>query len=384
MSPSETGARPVPLLDLKPQYASIRAEILARVAALFESQHFILGEEVAAFERELAAYCSVPFAVGCASGSDALILALRALGIGRGDKVLTTPYSFFATAGSIAHTGATPVFADVDPATFNLDPARVAEFRGVRAIIAVHLYGGCADMDRIRDAAPGIPVIEDAAQAIGAEYKNRRAGSMGAIGCFSFFPSKNLGAFGDGGAVTVNDPALAVRLQSLRVHGSTTKYVHDEIGYNSRLDAIQAAVLRVKLPHLDQWTAGRQANAELYRTTFKARKTPVIAPVAAAYQTRHIYNQFVIRCERRDQLREYLKSEGIGTEVYYPIPLHLQPCFADLGYRPGDLPVAEQLARESLALPVHPDLTSDDIETVAAAVHRFYSQPSENRRAAQI
>jgi dTDP-4-amino-4,6-dideoxygalactose transaminase len=372
MSQSETGARPVPLLDLKPQYALIRAEILARVGALFESQQFILGEEVAAFERELAAYCSVPFAAGCASGSDALILALRALGIGRGDKVLTTPYSFFATAGSVAHTGATPVFADVDGSTFNLDPDQVAKIRGVRAIIAVHLYGGCADMDRIVEAARGIPVIEDAAQAIGAEYKGRRAGSMGPIGCFSFFPSKNLGAFGDGGAVTTGNPGLAARLRSLRVHGGTTKYVHDEIGYNSRLDAVQAAVLRVKLPHLDEWTARRQSNADLYRTIFKARGTPVIVPAAAPYQTRHIYNQFVIRCERRDALREHLKSEGIGTEVYYPIPLHLQPCFADLGYRPGDLPVSERLARESLALPVHPDLASDDIEAVAAAISRFY------------
>jgi len=374
MSQSETGARPVPLLDLKPQYASIREEILARVGALFESQQFILGEEVAAFERELARYCSVPFAVGCASGSDALILALRALGIGRGDKVLTTPYSFFATAGSIAHTGATPVFADVDAATFNLDPDHVAGVSGVRAIIAVHLYGGCADMDRIAAAAGDVPVIEDAAQAIGAEYKGRRAGSMGPIGCFSFFPSKNLGAFGDGGAVTTGDLGLAARLRSLRVHGSTTKYVHDEVGYNSRLDAVQAAVLRVKLPHLDGWSARRQSNAELYRTIFAARGTPVVAQVPAPYQTRHIYNQFVIRCERRDGLREFLKSEAIGTEVYYPIPLHLQPCFADLGYRPGDLPVSERLARESLALPVHPDLTQDDIETVAAAVHRFYAR----------
>jgi dTDP-4-amino-4,6-dideoxygalactose transaminase len=372
MSQSETGARPVPLLDLKPQYASIRAEILARVSALFESQQFILGEEVAAFERELAAYCSAPFAVGCASGSDALILALRALGIGRGDKVLTTPYSFFATAGSIAHTGATPVFADVDSSTFNLDPGQVAEVRDVRAIIAVHLYGGCADMDRIVEAARGVPVIEDAAQAIGAEYKGRRAGSIGPIGCFSFFPSKNLGAFGDGGAVTTSDAGLAARLRSLRVHGGRTKYVHDEIGYNSRLDAVQAAVLRMKLPHLDGWTARRQSNADLYRTIFKTRGTPVIVPAAAPYQTRHIYNQFVIRCERRDALREHLKSEGIGTEVYYPIPLHLQPCFADLGYRPGDLPVSERLARESLALPVHPDLASDDVETVAAAVDSFY------------
>ncbi len=372
MSQSETRTRSVPLLDLKPQYASIRDEILARVAAVFESQQFILGEEVAAFERELAAYCRVPYAVGCASGSDALILALRSLGIGPGDKVLTTPYSFFATAGSIAHTGATPVFADVDPATFNLDPDQVASIRGVRAVIAVHLYGGCADMDGIVDAAGGVPVIEDAAQAIGAEYKDRRAGGIGPVGCLSFFPSKNLGAFGDGGAVTTADPALAARLRSLRMHGSTAKYVHDEIGYNSRLDAFQAAVLRVKLPHLDRWTERRQSNAELYRTIFASRGTPVIVPRPAPYQTRHIYNQFVIRCERRDALREYMKSEGIGTEVYYPIPLHLQPCFASLGYRPGDLPVSERLARESLALPIHPDLAPDDVEIVAEAVHRFY------------
>jgi dTDP-4-amino-4,6-dideoxygalactose transaminase len=378
MSQSETSTRPVPLLDLKPQYASIRAEILERAAALLESQQFILGAEVAAFEQELADYCSTRFAVGCASGSDALILALRALGIGPGDRVLTTPYSFFATAGSIAHAGATPVFADVDAATFNLEPHHAAVVLdrnpGVRAIIAVHLYGGCADMDPVMElaSARNIPVIEDAAQAIGSEYKGRRAGGIGSLGCFSFFPSKNLGAFGDGGAVTTNDPVLAKRLRSLRVHGSTEKYVHDEIGYNSRLDALQAAVLRVKLPHLDGWTTRRQSNADLYRSILQVRRTPVIAPLAAPYQTRHIYNQFVIRCDRRDDLRERLRSEGIGTEVYYPIPLHLQPCFAYLGYRPGDLPVSERLARESLALPVHPDLSREDIETVASAVHGFY------------
>jgi dTDP-4-amino-4,6-dideoxygalactose transaminase len=370
--------RPVPLLDLKPQYASIRTEVLAHLAAVFESQHFILGEEVRQLEQEIADYCRVRFAVGCASGSDALILALRSLGIGRGDLVLTTPYSFFATAGSIAHAGATPVFADVDPATFNLDPEQVAaaldRHDNIRAIIVVHLYGGCADMAAISALAEGrgIPVIEDAAQAIGAEYLGRRAGGLGHVGSFSFFPSKNLGGFGDGGMITTNDPAVADRLRSLRVHGSSQKYVHDHIGYNSRLDAIQAAVLRVKLPHLDEWTARRQENAALYRRLFEERRTPIIAPRTADYQSRHVYNQFVIRGDRRDELREHLKSEGIGTEVYYPIPLHLQPCFAELGYQPGDMPQSELLARQSVALPVHPDLSSEDMETVVTAIDMFY------------
>ncbi len=369
---------PVPLLDLKPQYASIRTEVLARLGAVFESQHFILGEEVRLLEEEIAEYCAVRFAVGCGSGSDALILALRALGIGRGDRVLTTPYSFFATAGSIALCGATPLFADVDPATFNLDPDQVAaaldRHDNVRAIIAVHLYGGCADMGTIAAAAKkrGIPIIEDAAQAIGAEYLGRRAGGLGQIACFSFFPSKNLGGFGDGGMLTTNDPALADKLRALRMHGSSTKYVHDVVGYNSRLDAIQAAVLRVKLPHLDEWTNRRQQNAARYRRLFQERGTPIAVPREARYQSRHVYNQFVIRGDRRDELRDHLKSEGIGTEVYYPIPLHLQPCFAELGYRPGDLPQSEVLARESLALPVHPDLSHGDVESVVSAVHAFY------------
>jgi dTDP-4-amino-4,6-dideoxygalactose transaminase len=368
----------VPLLDLKPQYASIRTEVLARLSAVFESQHFILGEEVRQFEQEIADYCGVRFAVGCASGSDALILALRALNIGRGDLVLTTPYSFFATAGSIVHAGATPVFADVDPATFNLDPKQVAavldRHAHIRAIIVVHLYGGCAEMDAISAlaAARGIPIVEDAAQAIGAEYRGKRAGALGQVGCFSFFPSKNLGGFGDGGMITTNDPAVADRLRSLRMHGSSEKYVHEEVGYNSRLDAVQAAVLRVKLPHLDEWIARRQENAALYRRLFEERGTPILAPRAAEYQSRHVYNQFVIRAEGRDELREHLKAEGIGTEVYYPIPLHLQRCFADLGYEPGDMPNSEMLARQSLALPVHPDLSRDDVEAVVASIDSFY------------
>ena len=377
MAQFQTRIKPVPLLDLKPQYASIRTEVLARLSAVFESQHFILGEEVRRFEEEIADYCGVRFAVGCASGSDALILALRALNIGRGDLVLTTPYSFFATAGSIVHAGATPVFADVDPATFNLDPEQVAavldRHDNIRAIIVVHLFGGCADMDAISGlaGARGIPVIEDAAQAIGAEHLGKRAGGLGRAGCFSFFPSKNLGGFGDGGMLTTNDPAIADRFRSLRMHGSSEKYVHDEVGYNSRLDAVQAAVLRVKLPHLDEWTARRQENAALYRRFFQERGTPITVPEIAAYQSRHVYNQFVIRADRRDELREHLKSEGIGTEVYYPIPLHLQRCFAELGYHPGDMPGSEMLARQSVALPVHPDLSSADIEAVAASIDSF-------------
>jgi dTDP-4-amino-4,6-dideoxygalactose transaminase len=306
------------------------------------------------------------------------MLALMAYDIGHGDEVLTVPYTFFATGGAIHRLGATPVFVDVDPGTFNMDVRQAAEALekrpNIKAILPVHLFGGCADIDPICALAKqrNIPVIEDAAQSIGSEYKGRRAGSIGDIGCFSFFPSKNLGCFGDGGMCTTNDPAVADRLKALRVHGSKVKYYHEVVGVNSRLDALQAAVLRVKLPHLDSWSAGRQRNADLYRKLIAAQNVPVIVPHPARYQTRHIYNQFVICGERRDQLRKHLEQHGIGTEVYYPLPLHLQPCFAHLGYREGDLPVSEQLAKESLALPIYPELKSDDIEYVVDRIGEFY------------
>ena len=366
----------IPLLDLRAQHGAIRDEILAEVVRVIDSQQFILGEEVRQLEHEIAAYSGAKFAVGCASGTDALLLALLALEIRPGDEVLTTPFSFFATAGAIHTAGAVPVFADIDRATFNLDPRPTAEVLArhpkIRAILPVHLFGGCADMDPICALARdrGIPVIEDAAQAIGAEYKGRRAGSIGAVACFSFFPSKNLGAYGDGGMLTTSDPALYERLLSLRVHGTRGReYFHERVGINSRLDALQAAVLRVKLRYLDSWTGARQENAALYRARLAP---PVSPPVPAPYQTRHIHNQFSVRCPRRDALREHLKEHGISTAIYYPVPLHLQPCFASLGYRAGEFPASEAAAGELLALPVYPELPQSDIERVSSTIKAFY------------
>ena len=369
----------IPLLDLQAQHQQIRDEVLEQIVRVVDSQKFILGEEVQKFEAEIATYCQTKYAVGCASGSDALSLALMALDIRPGDEVLTAPYTFFATAGAISHIGAVPVFADVEEHTFNLDANRAADILAshpkVRAIIPVHLFGGCADIDPICAMAGerGIAVIEDAAQSIGSEYKNRRAGTMGGVGCFSFFPSKNLGGYGDGGMLSTNDPSLAERLAALRVHGRTGKYFHQWVGINSRLDALQAAVLRVKFRYLDGWTSGRQRNAERYRTEFARLAVPVNSMEPAGYQTRHVYNQFVIRCPQRDALQSYLKKRGIGSEVYYPLPLHLQPCFVDLGYKKGDFPVSEKLATESLALPVHAELDADDIDYIADSIQSFYA-----------
>ena len=371
----------IPLLDLKAQHKQIRQEILAEVARVIDSQKFILGEDVQKFEAAIASYCGTSHAVGCASGSDALFLALLALDICPGDEVLTTPYTFFATGGAISRMGAVPVFVDVEEHTFNLDPNLMADVLAshhrIRAVIPVHLFGGCADMDPICAMAQerGIAVIEDAAQSIGSEYNHRRAGSVGRMGCFSFFPSKNLGGYGDGGMITTGEAALAERMAALRVHGRTGKYFHQWVGINSRLDAIQAAVLRVKFRYLDDWTAGRQRNAERYRVQFAKLSVPVMPAVPTAYQTRHVYNQFVIRGGSRDALQAYLKGRGIGSEVYYPLPLHLQPCFADLGYKKGDFPVSEKLAAESLALPVHAELPAEDIDYIADAIRSFYAEP---------
>lgn len=367
----------VPLLDLRAQHRQIRDEVLAEITRLIDSQKFILGEEVQKFEAEIAAYCTTKHAIGCASGSDALFLALMALDIRPGDEVLTTPYTFFATAGAISRIGAIPVFADVEEDTFNLDVEQVAEVLAnhprIRAMIPVHLFGGCADMDPLCALAAerGIAVIEDAAQSIGSEYKGRRAGSMGHMGAFSFFPSKNLGGYGDGGMISTDDPALAERLTALRVHGRTGKYFHQWIGVNSRLDALQAAALRVKFRYLDSWTEGRQKNADRYRIGLAG--VPVIPADPADYQTRHVYNQFVIRGPQRDALQAHLKAMGIGSEVYYPLPLHLQPCYADLGYKKGDFPISEKLAAESLALPVHAELNAGDLEYVCDAIRSFYA-----------
>lgn len=371
--------KPIPLLDLRAQHAEIREEVLAAVLRVVESQQFILGAEVEKLETAIAAYCGSRWAVGCASGSDALRLSLLALGIGPGVEVVTTPFTFFATAGSIWHCGARPVFVDVEAETFNIDAGQAVDALSkrpqVRAVMPVHLFGACADLDPLVAAARerGVAVVEDAAQSIGAEYKGRRAGSIGDTGCFSFFPSKNLGGYGDGGIITTDDERLAVRLRSLRVHGASQRYYHDEVGINSRLDALQAAVLQVKLRRLDVWTEKRQRNAELYRRYFKERGVPVIPPAPAPYATRHVYNQFTIRCERRDELREFLAGRGIGTEIYYPLPLHLQKCFTDLGYRRGDFPVSERLAEECLSLPLQPELTPDDLARVVDSIADFYA-----------
>ncbi len=369
--------RQIPILDLKAQHRAIREEVLAALVHVVDSQKFILGDEVKKFEAEIAAYCGTKFAVGCASGSDALMLALMALEVGPGDAVLTTPYTFFATGGAISRVGAHPVFVDVEEDTFNIDATQLevalARHPNIRAIMPVHLFGACADMDAILEIADkrGIPVVEDAAQAIGAEYNSRRAGRLGRMGAFSFFPSKNLGGYGDGGIITTDDASLAERLTALRVHGRTGKYFHQWIGVNSRLDALQAAVLSVKLRYLDEWTAGRQRNADLYREGLAS--LPVIVPDTTAYQTRHIYNQFSIRSTRRNELQTYLKERGIGSEVYYPLPLHLQPCYADLGYRNGDFPVSEKLATESVALPIHSDLAPQDIDYICDTIRSFHA-----------
>jgi dTDP-4-amino-4,6-dideoxygalactose transaminase len=375
---STVAQKQIPLLDLKAQHRQIREEVLPELMRVIDSQIFIMGGEVKALEEELAPYCGAQYAIGCASGSDALFLALMALEIGHGDEVLTTPYTFFATAGAIVRIGARPVFIDVEPHTFNMNMAQVedalAAHPHIKAIIPIHLFGACADMDPLLEIAArrGIPVIEDAAQSIGSEYKGRRAGSMGAINCFSFFPSKNLGAYGDGGMVTTNDPALNERLRALRVHGAKRKYVHDWVGINSRLDALQAAVLRVKFRHLDAWSEGRRRNAAIYRRLL-ANIPQVTAPAEVAYANRHIYNQFAIRAERRDGLQAHIKAHGIGTEVYYPLPLHMQVCFADLGYQQGDFPVSEMLAGESLALPIHSEIGEPEIQQVCEAILAFYA-----------
>jgi dTDP-4-amino-4,6-dideoxygalactose transaminase len=367
----------VPLLDLQGQYAPLRADLLAAITRVCDSQRFIGGPEVEALERELADYVGVRYAIGVSSGTDALLVAMMALGIGPGDEVVTSTFSFFATAGCIVRLGATPKLLDIDPVTYNIDPAAAAAAftPRTRAVIPVHLYGLCADMDPILEDArrAGVAVIEDAAQAIGATYKGRQAGSMGTIGCFSFFPSKNLGAFGDGGFVTTNDDAVAHEIRLLRNHGADPKYFHKRVGGNFRLDAIQAAVLRVKLPHLAQWSAMRRRNAERYGRLFaEAGLTDNVRVPACPGDREHIFNQYAIRVRRRDDLRARLEAAGIGTEIYYPVPFHLQECFAPLGYHAGDFPRAEAAANEMLALPIYGELTEGQqrlvVEAIAAAL----------------
>ena len=371
------GGMKVPLLDLKAQYATIRDDVRAATERVFESQHFILGPEVAALEAEVAAYSGTRFAIGVSSGTDALLVALMALGIGPGDEVVTTSYSFFASGGTIARLGARPVFVDIEPDTFNIDPraARAHLTPRTRVIMPVHLFGLCAEMGdlELEAAARGIAVLEDAAQAIGAhDAAGRVAGTIGMAAALSFFPSKNLGAFGDAGMVLTSDPDVAERMRRLRAHGSEPKYYHEMIGGNFRLDAIQAAVLRVKLPHLTRWSAARRANADRYRALFaEARlEDELVLPLDTPG---HIYNQFVIRCRRdRDELQRWLRERGVGTEVYYPTPLHLQPCFKEWNYQVGQLPESERAARETLALPIYPELTEAALAYVVRQITAFY------------
>jgi len=381
----------VPLLDLKKQYQQIKAEILAVTQEVYESQYFILGPRVEALEKEIAAYCGVKHAVGVSSGTDALIIALMAAGVGPGDSVITSPYSFFATAGAIARVGARPVFVDIDPQTFNLDPHQLADCLcgsadprppvldirdRAKAVIPVHLYGQCADMEPILTAAAGygLVVIEDAAQAIGAVYRRKPAGAMGNFGCFSFFPSKNLGAFGDGGIVTTAAADADEKLRVLRVHGSKPKYYHQTIGGNFRLDALQAAIVSVKLRYLDEWTEARRLNARRYRELFHSAGLDDMVKLPLEKEQRHIYNQFVISVStKRDELRRFLEGAGIGTEVYYPVPLHLQECFGYLGYRKGNFPAAEYAAEHTLALPIYPELSPDQQAFVVETIGNFYS-----------
>lgn len=359
----------IPLLDLKAQYASLRTEILSAVSEVLESQVCILGPKVLELEEKVAALSKCRFGIGVSSGTDALLAALMGLDIGAGDEVITTPFTFFATAGCISRLGARPVFVDIDPCTYNIDPNRIeaAITPRTKAIMPVHLYGQMCDMDPILAIAAkhDLPVIEDAAQAITATYKGRPAGSLGTAGCFSFFPSKNLGAAGDGGMIVTNDEKLYRRLSMLRGHGAKPKYYHKYVGGNFRLDPLQAAILLVKLPHLNGWTAARQRNAAYYNARFQG--TPITAPFLHP-DCGSIYNQYVIRVPERDQVAAHLKEIGIATEIYYPLPMHLQECFANLGYRAGEFPEAERAARDVLALPCYPELTAKMLSYVADGV----------------
>jgi dTDP-4-amino-4,6-dideoxygalactose transaminase len=388
--PRTLGARKfdaVPLLDLQRQYQQIREEVLAAIERVCSSQQFILGTEVEALEREVAAFTGTTEAIACASGSDALWLAMGATGVHAGDAVLTTAFSFFSSASAIVHIGARPVLVDVDPGTLNLDPAQAAiKLREggsykVRALLPVHLYGQCADMDALQQLAEEfhIPVIEDAAQAIGARWRQRPAGSLGLTAAFSFYPTKNLSAYGDAGLVTTSNADFAAHMRSLRNHGSLRRYYHEEIGWNSRMDAIQAAILRVKLPHVETWNQQRREHAAHYDRLLaeagllsRQGEAP-IRLLATSSHAHHVFHQYVIRAERRDELRKFLTERRIGTEIYYPLPLHLQPCFAYLGHREGDLPESERAAREVLALPMFPELTKDEQQWVVESIAEFYS-----------
>jgi dTDP-4-amino-4,6-dideoxygalactose transaminase len=374
----------VPMLDLQRQFEQVRAEVLGAVGRVCASQQYILGPEVEALEREVADFCGTREAVGCASGTDALWLALVAAGVQPGDQVLTTPFSFLASASAIVRAGAVPVFSDIDPGTFNLDPSqleknlRSASNRKLRALLPVHLYGQCADLDSFQRLASEfhLALIEDAAQAIGSAWRGQRAGSIGTAAAFSFYPTKNLSAYGDAGLATTNDPEIAAHMRRLRNHGSPRRYLHEELGWNSRLDAIQAAILRVKLKYVESWNEARRQRAATYDHLFAEAglakgvefHLPTTSPTAL-----HVYHQYVIRAHRRDELREFLTARQIGTEIYYPIPLHLQPCLSYLGHREGDFPEAERAANEVLALPMFPEITQDEQRLVVENIADFYS-----------
>ena len=379
------------MLDLKRQYESIKDEVAAAMERVLPTQHFVGGPELEAFEHESADYLGVSASIGCSSGTDALWLALAAAGVQSGDRVITPPFTFFASASSITRCGATPVFADIDSATFNLDPAAVENVlrdrKPVRAIMPVHLYGQCPDMDAFSDIARrhNLAIVEDAAQAFGANWHGKKAGALGTVAAFSFYPTKNLSAYGDGGAVTTNDGEIAEHVRRLRNHGSRQRYYHEEIGWNCRLDALQAAVLRVKLKHIDRWNQQRRAVAARYDSLFAATglakptatTVDAQAPIALLHtrpEAYHIYHQYVVRAHRRDELRAFLSSRSIGTEIYYPVPLHLQQSFAYLGYKSGDLPESERAAAESLALPIFPELREDEQQRVVAGIAEFYSR----------
>lgn len=374
---TETGSfpEPVPFIDLVAQYQTIRDEVKEAVDEVFETQRFVLGEEVEQLEAEIADYCDARYAIGCASGTDALILSLIALGIGPGDEVITSPFTFFATAGAIHRVGAVPKFVDIDPVTYNLDPQQVEDAidEKTKAIMPVHIFGQCAEMDTLwrLSVRHNIPLIEDACQAIGAEYRGRRAGVLGTVGCFSFFPTKNLGGAGDGGIITTDDADVAARLRSLRVHGDAGGYNHLEVGFNSRLDALQAAVLRVKLRHLESWTEGRQSNASRYGELMQSLNVSdsVEAPVTSA-DRRHVFNQYTLRIHdgARDAIMEYMRAEGVGCAVYYPIPLHMQKCFDFLGYKAEDFPESQRAAAEVLSLPIFSELTDQQLTRVATVL----------------
>jgi dTDP-4-amino-4,6-dideoxygalactose transaminase len=368
----------VPLLDLRAQHAAIRDIVVAKMMQVVDAQTFILGAPVEELETQVAELSHTKHAIGCANGTDAILLAMRALDIGRGDEVITTPFTFFATAGTIHNVGATPVFVDIDPKTFNISPEAIARAitPKTKAIIPVDLFGQMAPIEEVTKVAKGLPVIEDAAQSIGARRTiggvTRMAGEAATIGTFSFFPSKNLGGYGDGGMIVTQDDRIAERLKRLRVHGGAKQYFHDEVGYNSRLDALQAAVLSAKLPYLEGWSAKRRANAAFYDQALAC--IPGLTTPYVAKENESIYNQYTIRVERRDELQAFLKEKGVGSSIYYPLPLHLQPCFAYLGYKERSVPEAEKAAREVLSLPIFPELTQSQLEEVASAVRSFYKR----------